>query len=181
MLHGQVGYWGTCGGLVIGFSPGMLEMLDCCVDNRSVRVSVTADRMLTCYPDAEGLRVYSGSLHNALHDHLRTAMRPSVLKLETQLPRFEMAFVDFQVSDDGRLSATLPEDHLLPWPRLRECEDYDLATELRKALVTRMASALRAGLRSLPTNTSPPPRHVKAMAADWRACMDEARALVGTP
>lgn len=184
-MRGQIGYWHD-DDLVVGFDDRMLQWLDAQNTDRRITVHITAERGVIVCPDAGGFAVYSNSTSNALHNAYRSKrigvpVRPGMLPvIDTALPRFELSWVDFE-DVDGLLVSSLDPDHLLAWPRLRRCDSYDLADEWREAVVARLASLLRYGLRSLPHGMGPPPAFMamKPPTVIWADCLALAKERVG--
>src|SRR5690606_16454891 len=132
-MLGQVGCWGN--GLDVGFSPEMLEWLDSygverrvslatlAVTQRDDSGSVTVDRTVRLVPDAEGVRVSPMNETMYFLHHVRFPLERFGADIRAlELPRFELHEVEFEPETTGdAVCARLGDDHVLPWPRLRDC------------------------------------------------------------
>ncbi|UUV44803.1 hypothetical protein RCRUDOLPH_36 [Rhodobacter phage RcRudolph] len=59
------------------------------------------------------------------------------------LPRFELMPISLEPTDGIALEIGLPMDHLLSWPRLRDCASYSAAEVACAELERRMMSAAK--------------------------------------
>jgi hypothetical protein len=137
-MQGQIGSWDKC--LAITFDREALSWLDSLNVDRRVLVSVSLDRSILVLPDAMGHKVTFRGQHNAVGygvfiDWGNTSVPP--------LPRFELLELKFKPTKGIALELKLPADHMLPWPKLRDCETYS-ATEVAMAeLERRLTSAAK--------------------------------------
>lgn len=136
-MRGQIGSWDEC--LAVTLEDDALEWLDSCRCDRRVLIDVDKERRLvTVMPDPEGHRVSHRGMRNAVLHGVTLDWR----QVDGQpLPRFELMRVKLDPTDGVALRIWLPLDHLLSWPRLRDCASYSAAEVACAELERRVASA----------------------------------------
>lgn len=155
-MRGQIGSWDE--GLTLTLEPDGLEWLDSCNCDRRVLIDVDSlERSIIVLPDLSGHRVSRRSTQNAVLHGVTLDWR---FVNSPPLPRFELMPFNLKLTEDIALEIKLPMDHLLPWPRLRDCARYS-ATEVACAEIERrmMSAALYYGPNLKPAYwswTSPP-------------------------
>ena len=136
-MRGQIGSWDEC--LAVTMEPCTLEWLDSFDVDRRVLIAVDLPRRsVLVMPDAAGHRVCGRGMRNAVLHGVTLDWR---LVDGSPLPRFELMPIDLEPTDGIALEIGLPLDHLLSWPRLRECESYDVVAVACAELERRMQSA----------------------------------------
>lgn len=180
-MRGQVGYWGSCksGGLSIGFGPDMMTWLHGEETGNRVFVSVSKERQVIILPDADGGHVsYCGPSNHSHYRYLSSVM-PDSLFLDIELPPFELFALDFRL-EQGCITATLPEDHELPWPRLHlDCTTYEAEQLALEALQWRLNSLVSNGKTRFdkPEQRMPQRLHKLLPPGKYAECMATAKAL----
>lgn len=162
-MRGQIGSWDEC--LAVTLEDDALEWLDSCGCDRRVLIDVDRDRRLvTVMPDASGFRVTGRGMRNAVLHGVTLDWR---LVKGSPLPRFELMPISLDPTEGVALEIGLPADHLLSWPKLRDCASYSAAEVAMAELERRMTSAARSyGPDVLPKYWA------------WVAPPDEARRLL---
>jgi hypothetical protein len=156
-MYGQIGSWEE--GLAIAMDAGSLKWLDTQGTDRGVCVSVLPDRAVAIKPQQHkrftNARKIAARGRGAAVDYQDGASFPweIVNGGSLSLPRFELYEVKFDLVE-GALYASLPADHLLPWPKLRDCAAYDRPTKIVQELERRMCSARDASLGLSPAKWS---------------------------
>lgn len=176
-MQGQIGSWDQC--LAITFDPEALLWLDSLDVDRRVLVSVSLDRSILVLPDAAGHKVTFRGPRNAVEHGVVIDWR---LTSAPPLPRFELLELEFEPTDGIALELNLPADHMLPWPKLRDCESYS-ATEVAMAeLERRLTSAAKCFKGQRPASWSwvQPGEDVRALLPKgfWAEALK--RAIAGT-
>lgn len=138
-MRGQVGSWDEC--LALTLADDALAWLDTFGVDRRVLISVGPDRSITVLPDPSGHRVCFRGMRNAVLHGVTLDWR---LVQGSPLPRFELFELSFEPTDGIAVELSLPADHLLPWPKLRDCASYSAAEVAMAELERRMMSAARA-------------------------------------
>lgn len=153
-MYGQIGSWDE--GLVITFDDQALAWLDAQDTDRYVWPFfevVDGQLHVSVIPGkgpANARRVSNKG--RGAHVDYQFAVRWDWKDLKSvTLSRFELVEVKFQPDgeDAESFSFTLPKLHMLPWPKLRKCEAYDLPTQIVKEMEARMKSA-KAAFGDLP-------------------------------
>ena len=165
---------------MIGFDEEMLSWLDAQETGRRVFVTVSRERRVIVLPDATGGHVSSCRGANASPFRYVSSVTPDSLFMDVELPPFELTRVDF-VEEEGCLSAELPADHLLPWPRLRlDCTTYEAEQLALDALQWRLNSLVASGLSSFPEAMRMPQRLLKLLPrGTYAECVRAAKTLAG--
>lgn len=155
-MRGQVGSWDECFALTL--EEDGLEWLDSCDCDRRVLIDIDRlGRSIMVLPDPTGHRVSYRGMRNAVLHGVTLDWR---LVNGPPLPRFELMAISLEPTDGVALEIGLPMDHLLSWPRLRDCASYSAAEVACAELERRMMSAARFyGAETAPkywTWTQPP-------------------------
>ena len=138
-MRGQIGSWDECFALTL--EPDGLEWLDSCNCDRRVLIDVDRlGRSIMVMPDPTGFRVSHRGARNAVLHGVTLAW--SHVK-GPPLPRFELTTINLEPTDGIALEITLPMDHLLSWPRLRDCDSYSASEVACIEVERRMLSAAR--------------------------------------
>lgn len=182
-MRGQVGFWGSTvtGGMAVGFSPEMVDWLDRVgAVHHKVFVSVSSERRVIILPDDTGGRVsHSGERTGSPFRYVSSKV-PGSLFLDIDLPPFELTLVDFE-EEEGCLSAELPCDHCLPWPKLRiDCTTYEAEQLAVEALQWRLNSLIASGQSSFSGEMRMPDRLRRLLpSGKWAECVRTAKTLAG--
>lgn len=176
-MQGQIGSWDEC--LAITFDADSMHWL--ALHDVDMRVLIDVDnskRVITVMPDANGYKVYHRGMRNAVLHGVTLDWR---LVQGSPLPRFELMPIDIEPTDGIALEIELPLDHMLSWPRLRDCASYS-ATEVACAEIERrmMSAASFYGPHVLPKHWTwnPPPPETKQLIPlkFWGEALSRARA-----
>lgn len=136
-MRGQIGSWDECFALTL--EPDGLEWLDSCNCDRRVLIDVDRlGRSILVLPDPTGHRVSHRGMRNAVLHGVTLDWR---LVNGPPLPRFELMPISLEPTDGIALEIGLPMDHLLSWPRLRDCASYSAAEVACAEIERRMMSA----------------------------------------
>ena len=164
-MRGQIGSWDE--GLAVTLEPDALEWLDSLkVDRRVLVTTDLARRSVIVLPDPTGHRVSTRGMRNAV---LHGVMMDWRLIDGPPLPRFELMPISLDPTNGIALEIGLPLDHHLPWPKLRECERYDVyavaAAELERRFMSAACYYASLGEYVEPKHWSwvMPPDHVREM------------------
>lgn len=136
-MRGQIGSWDEC--LAVTLEDDALEWLDSCGCDRRVLIDVDKTaRVVTVMPDPSGFKVSHRGMRNAVLHGVTLDWR---LVNGPPLPRFELMPISLDPTEGIALEIGLPADHLLSWPRLRDCASYSAAEVACAELERRMMSA----------------------------------------
>jgi len=136
-MRGQIGSWDEC--LAVTLEYDALAWLDACGCDRRVLIDVDkTTRVVTVMPDETGHRVCHRGMRNAVLHGVTLDWR---LVNGPPLPRFELMPISLDATDGVALEIGLPPDHLLSWPRLRDCASYSAAEVACAELERRLMSA----------------------------------------
>lgn len=138
-MRGQIGSWDEC--LAVTLEDDAMEWLDSCGCDRRVLIDVDeGKRLVTVMPDPTGHRVCHRGMRNAVLNGVTLDWR---LVNGPPLPRFELMPIDLDPTEGIALEIGLPLDHMLSWPRLRDCASYTAAEVACAELERRMNSAAK--------------------------------------
>jgi hypothetical protein len=97
------------------------------------------------------------------------------------LPRFELLELEFEPTEGIALELKLPADHMLPWPKLRDCETYSVTEVAMAELERRLTSAAKCFKGQRPASWSwvQPSESVRALLPKgfWAEALKRAIAL----
>lgn len=141
--HAQIAAWDE--GLAIALDDTALEWLDGWKTDRNVSLVTEGRRVLICPDDGSAnadLRMRVSNRGYGAHSDFRHGTTFMWDKVQgDDLPRFALTELRLLPSNGGRyLYADIPADHLLPWPKLRDCASYDVPQQLVRDLEMRMRS-----------------------------------------
>lgn len=138
-MRGQIGSWDEF--LVITLETDALEWLDSHDCDRRVLIDVdNSSRVVTVMPDIAGHKVGHRGVRNAVLNGVSLGWH---LIQGPKLPRFELMAIDLDPSEGVALEIGVPIDHLLSWPRLRDCSRYSAAEVACSELERRIQSAAK--------------------------------------
>mgnify|MGYP000010467457 FL=1 len=173
-LYGQIGSWDE--GLGIGLDGAAFEWLGRQDTDRHASI-FTEDRRLYLCPD-DGSDMSGGKVLRRIGNRGRGAhsdFRNGAIFEWGQpflgwkaFPRFANFEVKWHLGNDGLyLYAELPSDHLLPWPKLRDCASYTMPEQVVLDLEKRMRSARDAfpNLKPAQWTWMPMPKKFRDMLA----------------
>lgn len=172
-MRGQVGYWSK-EGLTVGFDREMAAWLD----GHRGRAELLSGRRVWVHKGLNGVHLSNkGGGHRSELFLQPTETRPTPCG---DMARFGLTFVDFRYVNNQVIEATLPDDHELEWPLLRECAEYDCALVAEEVLLARMLSLVAGGQTTFPPAHRPPDAFRRLLPdGAWKRCLDTARALSG--
>ena len=178
-MYGQVASWDE--GLAVTFDEKALAWLDAQGTERMISIITEDRRVLVCPDDGVNsqpeLRRKVTSAGSRCHvDYRNNALFQWDTVQGFDLPRFSLYEVKWLFGNDGYYIYTeLPADHLLPWPKLRECASYDVPTKIVQDLERRMRSAKEAQphLKPAQWHWEPMPEKFRDMLAKgvYGACL----------
>lgn len=154
-MMGQVASWDE--GLAISFDCNLLKWLDGWDTDRHISIVTEGRTIIICPDDGKDTepelrrRVTSRGLGS--HSDFRHGATFSWNVVQgDDLPRFALYEARWSPGNGGFYVYTdLPPDHLLPWPKLRDCASYDVPSQIQRDLVLRMRSARDASLGLAPS------------------------------
>ncbi len=142
--HAQIAAWDE--GLAVNLDTAALEWLDSWNLDRYVSLVAEGRRLLICPDDgssnADLLRLRISPKGPGAHSDFRNGSIFPWAKVQgDDLPRFALTELRLLPGNNGYyLYTTIPDDHLLPWPKLRDCASYDVPQQLVRDLEIRMRS-----------------------------------------
>jgi hypothetical protein len=170
-MYGQVGSWDE--GLSVTFDAKALAWLDAQGTERMISIVTEGRQVLVCPDDGVNsqpeLRRKVANRGSGSHvDYRDGALFQWDIVQGFDLPRFSLFEVKWLFGNDGYyLYTELPADHLLPWPKLRECASYDMPKKIVEDLERRMKSAKAAypDLKPAQWRWEPMPEKFRSMLA----------------
>lgn len=174
-MRGQIGSWDECFSLTL--EDDGLEWLDSCNCDRRVLIDVDRlGRSILVLPDPTGHRVSYRGARNAVHHGVTLNW---ALVNGPPLTRFELTPISLDPTDGIALEIWLPMDHMLSWPRLRDCASYSAAEVACQEIERRMMSAARfygADIKPKHWTWNPPPAEARNLIPRdfWSAALNRA-------
>lgn len=180
-MRGQIGSWDECLAITLD-AEGLYWLATHDVDMRVLIDVDHAKRLVTVMPDRKGHKVCHRGMRNAVLHGVTLDWR---LVRGSPLPRFELMPIDLEPTDGVALEIGLPPDHMLSWPRLRDCASYSAAEVACAEIERRMMSAASFyGPDVLPKHWTwnPPPPEAKVLIPHkfWCEALDRARAYAAS-
>lgn len=169
-MFANIGAWDE--GLAINLDATTVAWLDEQATDRHISIVAEGRSILICPDDGvhnkEMRRRVSNRGYGAHGDYRHGATFGWDLVQGEDMPRFSLFETKLGFGNDGLyLYADLPADHLLPWPKLRDCRSYTMPEQVVKDLEMRMRSASRAFGKLPPTKWSwvPMPKKYRDLLA----------------
>lgn len=175
-IYGQVGMWHHEVAITVD-DEGFEKVLSWNTGRR-VRLSVK-ERLVRISPVSVGVGYLVSNRGECVKYDRGLALRWELVEhLDKPLTRFELCDVTWAEDEQG-LFTTIAPDHLLPWPKLRKCEGYDVVEEAMAEVERRMRSAAAAHKDQPPAKWSGvcPPEDIKKMLPRefWGDCVRRVR------